>query len=92
MSTLADQFKAAKENHYRFDLEAFMRSGGPMPWERKRGKTFYCQFQVTFKDGSKISCIMTLRQNDSIHRSKIYDTIKCIGGEGYRAEKALVYC
>lgn len=82
--TMADEFKITTEKRYRFDLEAFKRGFGPNPWERRKGKIFYCQFRVTFSDGSSISCVMTLRQRDAIVRSLIYNQIETIGGEGYR--------
>jgi hypothetical protein len=82
--THAQQFETATKKKYRFDLNSFKWSIGPSRWDRKPGVKYHCQYEVTFSDGSTCHVIMTDRQRECISRTKLYNIIEQIGGEGYR--------
>jgi len=81
--TFAEAFKIAYNKRYEFNLSRFKSAPGPDPLAYRRPE-YYCQFHVTFKDGSDVHVIMTGRQRVAINRTSFWDNIKTIGGEGYK--------
>jgi hypothetical protein len=71
-----NEFKKATNGKYP-DIALYTRSISPV------GKNALCKYQITFVDHSSIEVIMSQSQRIGIVRSKIYNSIKCIGGLGY---------